>query len=139
MSNFAKILGQINAEYSKFEVKNGFNGAFYKVFHALFVSKLTTQRQIVKQYGLAKQTANKVVLALLKEGLVAFKTSSEDGRQKQISLTLKGYKEAVEFLERYENFENKAVENFGEKRAAKLLLEMEKFLQSLEQSRRILV
>lgn len=117
---FNKLFYKINGLYVRFENARGINSSLHKVLHALYISDLRTQKDIMQSYEMPKQTINNVIANLQKQALVEFCASKNDKREKILTLTQRGREYAKEFLAEYAAFEKKVYQRLGARKFAKL-------------------
>lgn len=114
---YYKILGL----YVRFEHLKGINNSVYKVLHALSISDLHRQKDIMQNYEMPKQTINNVVISLQKHGFVEVKLNKNDKREKILNLTQKGMEYVNDFLAEYMAFEKKVYQKLGARKLNKLI------------------
>lgn len=117
---FNKLFYKINGLYVRFENAKGINSSLHKVLHALYISDLQTQKDIMQSYEMPKQTINNVISALQKQAFVEFSAGTNDKREKILNLTQRGREYAKEFLAEYVGFEKRLYQKLGVRKFAKL-------------------
>lgn len=75
---FNKLYFKVVGLYGHFDNTLGVNSYIFKVLHALVVSDLRTQKDIMQNYEMPKQTINNVILSLQKQGFIEVQTSPTD-------------------------------------------------------------
>lgn len=117
---FNKLFYKINGLYVRFENARGINSSLHKVLHALYISTLRTQKEIVQSYEMPKQTINNVISNLQKQAFVEVSAGENDKREKILTLTQRGREYAKNFLAEYVAFEKKVYQKLGVRKFAKL-------------------
>lgn len=118
---FNKLYFKVVGLYGHFDNVLGVNSYIFKVLHALVVSDLRTQKDIMQNYEMPKQTINNVILSLQKQGFVEVAISPNDKREKIINLTQSGKIYAQDFITQYTDFERQIYQRLGAKKLEKLI------------------
>ena len=118
---FNRLYYAILGLYVRFESLQGINSYLYKVLHALLVSEIHTQKDIMQRYEMPKQTINNVILSLQKQGFIAVSQSPNDKREKIINLTPSGESYAKEIIAKYVAFEKKIYQKLGAQKLGRLI------------------
>ena len=118
---FNKLYYKINGLYVRFENTKGFNSSLYKVLHALYISDLRTQKDIMQNYEMPKQTINNVIVHLQKQDFVEILASQNDKRERVLNLTKMGVEYAKAFIADYTAFERKVYQKLGVRKFGKLI------------------
>lgn len=117
---FNKLYYKINGLYVRFENAKGINSSLHKVLHALYISDLHTQKDIMQNYEMPKQTINNVISSLQKQGFIKVEASQNDKREKFLTLTQRGREYAKDFITEYVAFEKKIYQRLGARKFTKL-------------------
>lgn len=109
-AEFGSAWNRVNAVYESFARSHGmsFNGML--VFAHICCSEGITQKEAAKRSLLCKQTANSIVKALEKQGLVTLETLEGDRRSKGIFLTEEGREFAKSTVDEIAKAEHRALE-----------------------------
>lgn len=107
--------------YGHFDNALGVNSYIFKVLHALAISDLHTQKDIMQNYEMPKQTINNVILSLQKQGFIEIEINPTDKREKLIKLTENGQRYAQDFITKYTDFEREIYQRLGAKKLEKLI------------------
>lgn len=118
---FHRLYYRINGLYGRLENVLGINGYLFKVLHALLVSEIHTQKDIMQRYEMPKQTINNVILSLQKQGFIAVSQSPNDKREKIINLTPSGESYAQKIIAKYVAFEKKVYQKLGAQKLERLI------------------
>ena len=118
---FHRLYYRINGLYGRLENVLGINGYLFKVLHALLISKIRTQKDIMQRYEMPKQTINNVILLLQKQGFITADFSPNDKREKLINLTQSGEIYAQEIIAKYVAFEKKIYQKLGAQELGRLI------------------
>lgn len=117
---FNKLYYKINGLYARFENAKNTNSSVYKVLHALFISELHTQKDIMQSYEMPKQTINNVIANLQKQGFIDILSSQNDKRERILNLTARGKEYARDYTSAYTTFEMKVYQSLGARNLSKL-------------------
>ena len=118
---FNKLYYKISGLYVRFENAKGINGSLYKVLHALYISELRTQKDIMQNYEMPKQTINNVIVNLQKQDFIEISSSQNDKRERIVNLTKRGVEYAKAFIADYTAFERKVYQKLGVRKFNKLI------------------
>ena len=118
---FNRLYYRINGLYGRLENALGINGYLFKVLHALLISEIRTQKDIMQRYEMPKQTINNVILSLQKQGFISADFSPNDKREKLINLTKSGEIYAQEIIAKYTDFEKQVYQRLGAKKLEQLI------------------
>ena len=118
---FHRLYYRVNGLCGRLETMQEINGYLFKVLHALLVSEIHTQKDIMQRYEMPKQTINNVILSLQKQGFIAVSQSPNDKREKIINLTPSGESYAQEIIAKYVAFEKKVYKKLGAQKLERLI------------------
>ena len=131
---FDRLYYKVMGLYVRFENAHDINKPLYKVLHALYISSLQTQKDIMQNYEMPKQTINNVAMKLQKQGLVEVFAGQNDKREKELRLTQAGAEYSEKFLKPYMDFEKKVAQKLGKKGFSRLLEGFKAFEKALVES-----
>ncbi len=131
---FDRVYYRVMGLYARFEGARGISNPLYKVLHALYISSLQTQKDIMQNYEMPKQTINNVVANLQKQGLVEVFAGQNDKREKALHLTQAGAEYSANFLKPYMDFEKKVAQKLGARGFARLLEGFKAFETALNEA-----
>lgn len=117
---FNRLYYKINGLYARFENAKNINSSVYKILHALFISELHTQKDIMQSYEMPKQTINNVIANLQKQGFIDISSSQNDKRERILNLTARGKEYAKDYTSAYTAFEMKVYQSLGARNLSKL-------------------
>ncbi len=100
----------IYGEYAKFK---GISYNRLMVYYALKLYSPCTQKNIVQEWGISKQTVNSIVKTMLKDRLIEF-VSGNNNKEKLIELTKKGKDEINEVVDELMDLEESSLTIFSE-------------------------
>ena len=118
---FHRLYYKINGLCGRLNNALEINGYLFKVLHALLVSEIHTQKDIMQRYEMPKQTINNVILSLQKQGFIQALPSPNDKREKIINLTPSGESYAQEIIAKYVAFEKKVYQKLGAQKLGRLI------------------
>lgn len=118
---FNKLYYKINGLYARFDNAIGINSSLFKVLHALYVSELRTQKDIMQSYEMPKQTINNVIASLQKQDFIDISSSENDGRERILTLTERGAEYAKAFIAEYTAFEKRVYQKLGTRKLSALI------------------
>lgn len=118
---FDRLYYRVMGLYVRFENTHNINKPLCKVLHALLISEIHTQKDIMQSYEMPKQTINNVILSLQKQGLVTIDCSPSDKREKIINLTPQGQIYAQNYIAKYVDFEKKIYQKLGTQKLKRLI------------------
>ncbi len=118
---FHRLYYRINGLCGRLETMQEVNGYLFKVLHALLVSEIHTQKDIMQRYEMPKQTINNVILSLQKQGFIQALPSPNDKREKIINLTPSGESYAEKIIAKYVAFEKKVYQKLGAQKLERLI------------------
>lgn len=118
---FNRLYFKVVGLYGHFDNALGVNSYIFKVLHALAISDLHTQKDIMQSYEMPKQTINNVILSLQKQGFIEIEINPIDKREKLIKLTENGQRYAQDFITKYTDFEREIYQRLGAKKLEKLI------------------
>lgn len=129
-----RLYYQTNGLFAGFDKLQGTNQALFKSLHALFVSGLVTQKQIMQDYEMPKQTVNGVMSSLQKQGFVELCESENDKREKIVRLTKSGEIYARNFLEPHLKFSQKIYKKMGSRKTKTFLKSLKYYKEALKEA-----
>ncbi len=130
---FDRLYYKVAGLYMRFENTHNINHALYKVLHALSISELKTQKEIMQDYEMPKQTVNNIISTLQKQGFIKISLSSNDKRERLLTLSENGQEYAKLFLSEYMAFEKTVANKMGAKKFQKLLESFKELEKALNQ------
>ena len=113
---FSAAWAKSNSLYAKAATVLGVGYPEMMVLYALETMGELTQKQIVVNFSMQKQTVHTVVSALQKKGYLLLKASEEDGREKRITLTEDGREYAHRVIAPLRKAEDKIYQTIGKER-----------------------
>ncbi len=132
--DFDRLYYKVMGLYVRFENAYNINKPLYKVLHALHISSLQTQKDIMQNYEMPKQTINNVIAKLQKQGLVEVFVAQNDKREKRLCLTQAGAEYSENFLKPYMDFEKRVARKLGTRGFIRLLESFKAFEMALNES-----
>lgn len=109
-----------NRIYGKCANEENLNLIENPILYSLLIFKNLTQKDIVEEYALPKQTVNNIIKRFELDGIVRLESSITDKRKKIIVLTPRGEEYINERLKPMIDAENRAAKLMGEEKLAKL-------------------
>lgn len=109
-----------NRIYGKCANEENLNLIENPILYSLLIFKNLTQKDIVEEYALPKQTVNNIIKRFELDGIVRLESSSTDKRKKIIVLTSLGEEYINERLKPMIDAENRAATLMGEEKLVKL-------------------
>lgn len=125
MDKFWTLSVGFMALYEQFAKRQGITGSELAIWHALSFYGQCTQKQICEDWQLPKQTVFTICKRLAKAGLIEMAEQGSDKRQKWLTFTKQGRKQAEHLMAPLLAAETQTAVQFGEARFAKLLSEMQ--------------
>lgn len=129
----SKTIHQINGLFRRVEHQMNLNIYEARVLYALHIDKLQTQKEIVEQYEMPKQTINNFISALHKQGYLQVMADENDHRQKKLLLTETGYEYASRTLSPLLEFEEEVASRLSPGKFEMLLTALEDYYIALEE------
>lgn len=129
---FGEIDKQINSVYADYARSVGLSYTSLHALHMVMLTKNCTQKIIIEQTFLPKQTVNSVISAFCKQGIMELKESPEDRRVKTIHLTEKGQKFAKSILPQITESEIQSMAQFTDEERNLFLKFMKKYADTFE-------
>lgn len=126
-NNFIKLIRELNKNisignriYGKCANEENLNLIENPILYSLLIFKNLTQKDIVEEYALPKQTVNNIIKRFELDGIVRLESSITDKRKKIIVLTPRGEEYINERLKPMIDAENRAAKLMGEEKLVKL-------------------
>ncbi len=126
MDRIAVHLGKITQLYHECAKAQGMTYNGMMVLGALRHSQRCTQKQIVEQWGLPKQSVNTIIKKLHNDQYVKF-LPGRNNKEKLVTLTAKGKAFADEVLQPILAMEERVLERIGEEECRQIKKNTEKF------------
>lgn len=134
---FGLLNKQINSVYAEYARSLGLSYTSLYILHLITLTKGCTQKIIIKETMLPKQTVNSVISSFRKEGILTLVDSPSDKREKVIALTEKGQKLASSLLPKITDAEEKSMEIFSEEERRMFLEFMEKYAEQFAKAMKV--
>lgn len=123
---------QISSVYADYARSVGLSYTSLHILHMVMVTESCTQKVIIEQTFLPKQTVNSAISAFCKQGIMELRESMEDRRVKTIHLTSKGQDFAESILPQITEAEADSIAQFAEEERELLLKLMKKYADTFE-------
>lgn len=133
---FCDLNKQINCIYEEYAKSVGLSYTSLYTLHMIKLTENCTQKDIVEQVFLPKQTINSVVSAFHKQGLIELREKVEDKRHKTLHLTAKGKEFAERIFPHVEEAEQNSFAQFSEEERQVFLKLMKKYVDSFSREMR---
>ena len=131
LMKFINLDKELNSIYQKQSKKFEISETTILILYAIRASENgVTQKEIIEEYLLPKQTVNSAMKKLLDEGKVF--VSEKNGREKRLLLTKEGVKMAAKSADLILEAEKKAFFSFTEKEQKTIVSLLEKYNKRLE-------
>ncbi|MBB1062977.1 MarR family winged helix-turn-helix transcriptional regulator [Limosilactobacillus fastidiosus] len=123
-----------NRIYERLATQNSLSFAELSVLLALEDHNYcATNRQLVLDTGLSKQTISSLVQKMARNGLMCLESNPVDRRSRLVKLTKRGQKWAEQVLYNIHQFETKTMNKLGEKKIRQLNSLNEELLKEMEE------
>ncbi len=120
-TKFWEVWGQSDALYDTWANHYGLSSSELFVLYALDEQNELSQKQIAINTGLAKQTVNNVIKALIQKNYITLVSSSKDKREKYVVLTDEGKAYSKPILEPLYKLEENVFKVMGIERAQQMI------------------
>lgn len=133
---FEETIKQIDSVYADYARSVGLNFTNLYILHMVAITESCTQKMIVEQTFLPKQTVHSVISAFCRQGIMELRESSEDRRMKTIHLTETGHTFADNILPRITAAEATGMAQFTADERKKFLEFIKRFADAFEKALR---
>lgn len=120
-TKFWEVWGQSDALYDTWANHYGLSSSELFILYALDEQNELSQKQIAINTGLAKQTVNNVIKALIQKNYITLMSSSKDKREKYVVLTDEGKAYSKPILEPLYKLEENVFKVMGIERAQQMI------------------
>lgn len=131
---FGLLNKQINSVYADYARSLGLSYTSLYILHLIMLTENCTQKIIVRETLLPKQTVNSAIAAFCKDGILELVDSEHDKREKIIAFTDKGKEFATSILPKITEAEERCMEEFSDEERKMFLEFMERYAKSFAKS-----
>lgn len=121
MRELSRCNSILNRMYGEYGDRMNIDNTEACILYSIVTFENVTQRDLVNEYALPKQTVNNIIKRLEANNYIILASNENDKRSKIIKLTEKGIDYSNELLKPIIDNENKACEIFGNDRMNKLI------------------
>lgn len=123
---------RISILYSNWAKQHGLSYSTMMILYAIKKSQPCTQKQIVEEWMIPKQTVNTVMKALYQQGYIEY-AEGRNQKEKLISFTMQGEKVIADFLQETERLEEKIFARVGQESCKVITAGMKQFADIMEE------